>query len=102
LPAALLACLQFIPVVRHKAIIVHRVNGYLVLLLSVLGTASAYMIMRHSFGGGLDIQAGLGLLGIMFLVSLVLAVVNIKRLQIEQHRAWMLRAWFYVSFMAAM
>ncbi|KAK6080983.1 hypothetical protein SCUP515_03125 [Seiridium cupressi] len=97
LPAALLACLQFIPVVRHKATIVHRVNGWLVVLLSLIGTSGAFMIVRRSFGGGLDIQTGIGLIGVMFVVSLVLAVVNIKRLQIEQHRAWMLRAWFYVS-----
>ncbi|KAK9422472.1 putative DUF2306 domain-containing protein [Seiridium unicorne] len=97
LPAALLACLQFIPVVRHKAIIVHRVNGWLVVLLSLIGTAGAFMIVRRSFGGGLDIQTGIGLIGVMFVVSLVLAVVNIKRLQIEQHRAWMLRAWFYAG-----
>lgn len=97
LPASLLACLQFIPVVRHKAIIVHRINGYLVTLLSLVGTVGAFLALRHSFGGGLDTQSGLGLLGIMFIVSSVLAIINIKRLQIEQHRAWMLRAWFYVS-----
>ncbi|KAI0132356.1 hypothetical protein BJ170DRAFT_245030 [Xylariales sp. AK1849] len=102
LPAALLACLQFIPVLRHKAILVHRVNGYLVILLSLLGTIGAFMIGRHSFGGGIETQALVGLLGIMFLVSLVIAIINIKRLQIEQHRAWMLRAWFYAGAIVTM
>jgi uncharacterized membrane protein YozB (DUF420 family) len=55
------------------------------------------MIMRHAFGGGMDTQAAMGTLAIMFLVSIGVALHNIKRLQIEQHRAWMLRAWFYVS-----
>jgi hypothetical protein len=54
------------------------------------------MIARVAFGGGLDIQAGVGMLALMTLVSLGLAYVNIKRLRIDQHRAWMLRAWFYV------
>lgn len=97
LPGALLAVLQFIPVIRHKAIIIHRICGYLAILLAVTGTAGALMIARVSFGGTLAVQAFIGLLSIMFLVSLGLAMYNIKMLQIEQHRAWMLRAWFYVS-----
>lgn len=55
------------------------------------------MILRRAFGGGLDTQAGLGLLAIMSLCSLGSAIVSIKRLHIDAHRAWMLRAWFYVS-----
>jgi uncharacterized membrane protein YozB (DUF420 family) len=45
----------------------------------------------------MDVQMGVGVLSIAFISSLALALYNIKRLQIEQHRAWMLRAWFYVS-----
>ncbi|ORY62061.1 uncharacterized protein BCR38DRAFT_486337 [Pseudomassariella vexata] len=97
LPAALLACIQFIPVVRYKAMIVHRVNGHVVILLSLVATAGAFMVARRSYGGGIDIQVGVGLLGIGFLVALVIAYINIKRLQIEQHRAWMLRAWFWAG-----
>jgi hypothetical protein len=97
LPAAFLVCFQFVPVIRHKAIIVHRINGYVILLLALVGTIGAFMVLRHSFGGGLDTQTGLGSAGLMFLVSLALAYYNIKRLQIEQHRAWMIRAWFYVG-----
>ncbi len=99
LPSALLAIVQFVPVVRHKWVLVHRLNGYLVLLLFVLSTVGALMIARHAFGGGLDTQACVGTLGIGCLVSFVLAWVNIKRLQIEQHRAWMLRGWFYVRLL---
>lgn len=97
LPAALLVIVQFIPVVRHKAILVHRVNGYVVLFLWVLSTAGALMIGRHAFGGGIEVQTVVGVLGIVCTVSFILAYVNIKRLQIEQHRAWMLRGWFYVA-----
>jgi hypothetical protein len=50
------------------------------------------MITRNAFGGGLETQAILGLMAIMLLVLLALAYYNIKRLQIEQHRAWMRRA----------
>jgi len=97
IPGSFLAFFQFVPIIRHKLILFHRVNGYVVLLLSLVGTVGALMITRHAFGGGLATQVGLGLLGIMFTFSLLLAYINVKLLQIEQHRAWMLRAWVYVS-----
>lgn len=96
-PGSLLACLQFVPVIRHKVIIFHRINGYIVVLLAIIGTAAALLIARHSAGGGIDVQVVVGLLAILFVVSLVIAIINIKRLQIEQHRAWMIRAWSCVS-----
>ena len=42
-------------------------------------------------------QALTGVLAIVTLSSAFLAYVNIKRLQIDQHRAWMLRCWFYAG-----
>ncbi|KAH6849622.1 hypothetical protein B0I37DRAFT_338784 [Chaetomium sp. MPI-CAGE-AT-0009] len=97
IPASILVVFQFIPVIRHKLILLHRINGYLVIFLSLAGTAGALMITRHAFGGGLDTQTGLGLMSIMFVSSMVMAYINIKRLQIEEHRAWMLRAWCYAG-----
>ncbi len=86
---------QFIPLIRKKCLIFHRINGYIVTILLLLGTAAAFMIMRRSFGGAVSTQASVGLLGVMVVVSLGMAMYNIKRLQIEQHRAWMLRTMFY-------
>lgn len=97
LPAAFLACFQFIPIIRHRALIWHRASGYIIVILSPISVIGALMITRHAFGGGLDAQAAIGALGILFLCATGLAYYNIKRLQIEQHRAWMLRAWVYVS-----
>jgi uncharacterized membrane protein len=96
LAAGLLVILQFTPIIRHKARIFHRINGYLVVLLAVIANVGALMIARDAFGGGLDVQAWVGLLVIMTIGGLSLAFYNIKRLQIDQHRAWMLRTWFYV------
>lgn len=96
LPAAFLVVFQFVPAIRHKCILVHRLNGYLVLALSLVSTVGAFMSARNAFGGGLETQLGIGVMGIMFVVSLALGYINIKRLQLEQHRAWMLRGWFYV------
>jgi hypothetical protein len=55
------------------------------------------MIARRAFGGGLEIQSWTGFLSIISVGALGMAYYNVKRLQIDQHRAWMLRAWFYVS-----
>ncbi|RYP58831.1 hypothetical protein DL769_008777 [Monosporascus sp. CRB-8-3] len=97
LPGGLLSCVQFVPVVRHKFILFHRVNGYAVIILSLLGTAGAFIIVGISFGGDLDVQTGIGFMGLALVASLVMAYVNVKRLQIERHRAWMLRAWVYAG-----
>jgi hypothetical protein len=97
LPASILVCLQFTPFIRHKWILIHRISGYLAVLLYVVSLVGALMIARHAFGGGMDVQVWVGFVGIGVLVCFILAIVNVKRLQIEQHRAWMLRGWFYVS-----
>lgn len=97
LPAGLLAVVQFTPFIRRRWIIVHRISGYASMVLYFFSVVGALMIARHSFGGGLDIQVWIGFVGIGTLVCFLLAMINIKRLQIEQHRAWMLRGWFYVS-----
>lgn len=98
LPAGLLACAQFVPVIRYKALLLHRINGYVILVLSLVSTAGALMLARNAVGGQMEVQMAVGFLSLIFVVSLGLAYYNIKRLQIEQHRAWMLRAWFYVRF----
>jgi hypothetical protein len=97
LPAAVLVVFQFMPVIRHRALVVHRINGYIVLLLSAVGMIGVFMIARHTFGGTLEMQTVSGAASIMFTVCMVLAYINIKWLQLEQHRAWMLRGWIIVS-----
>ncbi|KAL1800803.1 hypothetical protein ACET3X_001145 [Alternaria dauci] len=97
LPASLIAVVQFTPFIRRRWIIVHRIGGYAALLLYLVSLAGALMIARHAFGGGLDVQSCLGVLGISSLGSFIISYVNVKRLQIEQHRAWMLRGWFYAG-----
>ena len=68
------------------------------MVLSVAGTIGVFLMLRNTMGGAPSVQAASGMLGIIFLVSLILAYVNVKRLQIEQHRAWMLRSWAYVCY----
>lgn len=91
LPAGLLMIWQFIPAIRRRCILFHRINGYIVIMLLLLGNAGAFMITRHAFGGDLSTQAATGFLGIYTTVGMVMAYYNIKVLQVDQHRAWMLR-----------
>lgn len=85
------------PVIRYKALIVHRINGYVIICLLVLANFGALMIVRHSFGGEIETQVFVGLLVIITTLGVFMAYYNIKRLQIDQHRAWMLRTWFYAG-----
>lgn len=96
LPAACLVVLQFTPVIRHKAMLFHRLNGYAVVLLSLIANAGAIIVLPHAFGGDFTTRVLVGVLVISTTVALALAYVNIKLLQIDQHRAWMMRAWAYV------
>ena len=45
----------------------------------------------------METQVFVGVLVIMTTLGIFLAYYNVKRLQIEQHRAWMLRTWFYAG-----
>lgn len=80
-----LSCLQ-------RFLILHRVNGYLIFLLFLLGAVGGLIITTHAYGGHIDTQTAAGALAVLVLVAFGIAWVNIKRLQIDQHRKWMLRA----------
>lgn len=45
----------------------------------------------------MSLQVWVGITGVFILFALLLAYINIKRLQIDQHRAWMLRAWVWAA-----
>lgn len=77
--------------------IFHRINGYIVLLLLIGGVAGALIITRHAFGGDISTQTASGTLSVATIISAILAYYNIKRLQIDQHRKWMLRTIFYMA-----
>ena len=97
LPAGFLMVWQFVPVIRHKFLLFHRINGHIIILLVLVSNTGALMIVRRAFGGDTSIQAAIGFLVILTTVGLAMAYINIKRLQIDQHRAWMLRTMFYLG-----
>ncbi|KZP25059.1 hypothetical protein FIBSPDRAFT_661750, partial [Athelia psychrophila] len=97
LPAGFLAFFQFTPVIRHKFTLYHRTAGYVIVTLVLLANAGALIIAPHAFGGALTTQAGVGLLAIVSTIGIFMAIYNIKRMQIDQHRKWMLRTWAYMA-----
>ncbi|KAF1815439.1 hypothetical protein P152DRAFT_390900 [Eremomyces bilateralis CBS 781.70] len=95
LPAGFLMVWQFVPVIRHKFLLFHRINGYIVIILLLLSNVGGLMIVRRTFGGSVATQSATGTLAILVSCGLAMAWWNIKCLQIDQHRKWMLRTMFY-------
>jgi len=95
LPASLLALVQFVPAVRRRALNVHRYAGYVVWVLSVSGTVGMFMLIDKAAGGFFETWAVAVVLSVMFLGATFRAYQTIRALRIDQHRAWMLRAWVY-------
>lgn len=62
----------------------------------MISNAGALMISRRAFGGGMEVQGSSGVAVIMTTIGILLAYYNIKKLQTDQHRAWMLRSFVYV------
>lgn len=96
IPCCLLLFFQFIPVIRQRAVMFHRINGYIVILLMAVAVVGGLMVTRNAFGGDVSFQVANVLLGASVTSFLALAMINIKRRRIDQHRAWMLRAWVLV------
>ncbi|CAG9951755.1 unnamed protein product [Clonostachys rosea f. rosea IK726] len=97
IPIGFLLLWQFLPIIRHKFMLFHRLNGYLLLTLLLGSNASAILMADRALGGSLDTRMAIGFLAVLSVTCAVLAYVSIKRLQIDQHRAWMLRCWV-ISF----
>ena len=97
LPVGILMIPQFVPRIRRNFILFHRVNGYTIILMTLVGNVGALIIARRGLGGDMAAQAAAGLLAIMSTTGLGLAWWNIRKLQIDQHRAWMLRSMVWIA-----
>ncbi|PRP81207.1 hypothetical protein PROFUN_02041 [Planoprotostelium fungivorum] len=97
IPAGILMVWQFLPVLRRGCVLFHRINGFIIYALITVGNIGGLLIARRTFGGATSVQAAVGLLAVITWISMSLAWYNIRRLQIEQHRAWMLRMAFYLG-----
>ncbi|QRV89374.1 hypothetical protein RhiJN_17392 [Ceratobasidium sp. AG-Ba] len=73
----------------------HRNAGKVINILTFISTLSAWGVAYVSFGGDMSIQGGSYALGIMTLWSTVKSWTAIRRLQIDEHRTWVIRSWSY-------
>lgn len=94
-PIGFLLPWQFLPVIRHKLIWFHRINGYVLLTLLGFCCTGAILVAPGALGGTIETRLLVGILTISTVGAAVMAYISIKRLQIDQHRAWMLRCWAY-------
>ncbi|KAG8739161.1 hypothetical protein FRC10_006084 [Ceratobasidium sp. 414] len=95
LPAGLLAVTQFVPRIRKRAMNFHRSAGKVINILTFISTFSAIGIARVSFGGDLSIRSAVYALALMTLWSTVKSWTAIRRLRVDEHRAWIIRSWSY-------
>lgn len=76
----------------------HRLNGYMTILLLVPSTICGSILARHVFGGDLSVQGGYYVLGIMIVFSSGMGISNAK-ISTRKHRKWMLRACFPMTLL---
>ncbi|KAF8709160.1 hypothetical protein RHS03_02840, partial [Rhizoctonia solani] len=91
-----LASLQFIPIIRRKMMIVHRINGWVVFLNLGIGSVTGSIVARRAFGGDLNSEAAYYTLGFMIGPAAMLGVFFVRvRVNVALHREWMLRTVSY-------
>ncbi|KAK7230075.1 hypothetical protein V2G26_002245 [Clonostachys chloroleuca] len=102
LPAGLIAVFQFLPAIRHKCILYHRIAGYIAITLGFIGNVGACMLADTAMGGEFSMQTLIGFVAFVTTLTLAMAVYNIKKLQLDGHRAWMIRSWVYMGFVVTL
>jgi hypothetical protein len=92
----ILVGLQFMPAIRRKSVLLHRVNGYTCLILLIVGNISGGIISRRAFGGEINAQSAYYVLAIMLIFSALMGYWYVKK-NTRAHRKWMLRSVVYFS-----
>ncbi|MDE0573502.1 DUF2306 domain-containing protein [Demequina sp. B12] len=88
--ALLLGPVQFWKRLRHRFTTAHRISGRIYAVSVTLGALSGLVIAPSNSAGGIGV-AGFGLLGLLWLGSVVLAVRAARQRHLAQHQAWMIR-----------
>ncbi|KIM82605.1 hypothetical protein PILCRDRAFT_820479 [Piloderma croceum F 1598] len=75
--------------------VLHRLNGYMVLILLTPSTISGAIVARRAFGGDLNVQSSFFVVGIMITFASAMGIMYRK--QTRKHRKWMLRTVSYAA-----
>jgi len=93
--SGIFAVFQFIPAIRRRAMILHRINGYLVLILLIPSTVGGAVVARRAFGGELNVQSGFYTVTLLIILCASFGITNVKHTR--KHRKWMLRTVSYAA-----
>lgn len=88
--------IQFLPFIRRKYINFHRWTGRIYLLGILLGALSAFNLSVNSVVGWM-FGTALFVLAIVWVTTTTMAVICIRRREIEAHKVWMTRS-YIVTF----
>ncbi len=96
--ALLIGGFQFSQTLRRKYLHVHRWLGRIYLIMILIGGLGSFMLAPQA-AGGLVAKIGFFLLAVLWWFSAFQAYVAVRRGDIAEHRAWMLRN-FALTFAA--
>lgn len=88
--ALVLGPAQFWKRLRNRFTTAHRVSGRIYAVCVALGAVTGLVIAPSNSAGGIGV-AGFGLLGVLWLGSVVLAVRAARQRDLAHHQAWMIR-----------
>lgn len=80
----------------------HRLSGTLIILLVLAANAGAIIIAPAVFGGSVPTQTVTGTTILFSTFAILNSYYNIKRLQLDQHRAWMMRTFGWMTHVITM
>jgi uncharacterized membrane protein len=89
--ALMLGPWQFSARMRQRRPRLHRALGWAYAACLLLGGLAALPLAARADGGPIA-QLGFGLLGLLWLVSVAIALIHIRARRIAEHRRWMLRS----------
>lgn len=89
--ALLLGATQFLPAIRARWPVLHRIGGRLYVLGCLIGGVSALILAAGTSAGAIA-GAGFGALGCAWLATTSVAVYNILKGNVTAHRRWMIRS----------
>ena len=87
-----LGCVQVVPVLRERHPAIHRALGRVYVVASLLaGVGGLAFVLAKGTVGGLIMDLGFGLYGVLVVASAVQAYRHARARRISLHRAWALR-----------
>lgn len=88
----LLGCVQLLQGLRTRWPVVHRAVGRVYVVAAILaGIAGLFFILARGTIGGIVMDIGFGLYGVLMVLAAVQAFRHARARRIEAHRAWALR-----------